>query len=312
MLNVRIKKINSVLPVPCGQVYCISDGDPIEMFEFFRPIAQARGVRFPSLIVPKSLMIKIAYICEYVHRLSLVGKLFGLPAVPPFITRAEVFKSGETHYFKITKAKKELLYNPTISSVEGSIELGKIYRNNLNNDYFFQVPDWTWWILVISGMTLLTLIAFQKYTYVEMAADTTAVKFPAILRSVLKYPDLLVRKPLLIWNVLYVLIRYVTTLVRYISVYVISKIEVFSFFIFRSKHILQLVWWAAIMTHIAETIYTINVAVSIGVKYTLPAWILQTVLLGGPSMNLILARREFMETKKKHKLLLQSNSQKTE
>jgi hypothetical protein len=55
--------------VSAGQAYFISDGRPINNFEFFRPILEGLGYRQPTLRVPTWLMLKIALYIEVAFRL---------------------------------------------------------------------------------------------------------------------------------------------------------------------------------------------------------------------------------------------------
>ncbi|XP_019361022.1 PREDICTED: short-chain dehydrogenase/reductase family 42E member 1 [Gavialis gangeticus] len=90
-----------------GQAYFISDGRPVNNFEFFRPLAEGLGYRFPTLRLPLTLVYFFAFLTEMVH--TLVGPLYNFQ---PLLTRAEVYKTGITHYFSMEKARKELGYTP--------------------------------------------------------------------------------------------------------------------------------------------------------------------------------------------------------
>ena len=68
---------------PCGQAYFISDGTPIDNFEFFRPLLEAREEAFPVVVLPVTVALAVGWVCETLHK-----KL----GIPPFLTRAEVYK----------------------------------------------------------------------------------------------------------------------------------------------------------------------------------------------------------------------------
>jgi hypothetical protein len=57
----------------------------------------------------------------------------------PILTRAEVFKTGVTHYFKIDKAKHDLGYNPKPHDMLGVVhhfrELGYGYKHQKSGRY---------------------------------------------------------------------------------------------------------------------------------------------------------------------------------
>jgi nucleoside-diphosphate-sugar epimerase len=91
--------------VASGQPYFISDGRPVNNFEFFRPLVEGLGYTFPSIRLPLALIYCFAFLTEMAH--FILGRLYNFQ---PFLTRTEVYKTGVTHYFSIEKAKKELGY----------------------------------------------------------------------------------------------------------------------------------------------------------------------------------------------------------
>lgn len=90
-----------------GQAYFISDGRPVNNFEFFRPLVEGLGYSFPKLRLPITLIYLFAFLTEMVHH--VVGPVFNFQ---PLLTRTEVYKTGVTHYFSMAKAKAELGYEP--------------------------------------------------------------------------------------------------------------------------------------------------------------------------------------------------------
>lgn len=151
--------------VPCGMAYFISDGSPISSFEFFRPLTKARGVEFPMYHMSVSFMLKLAAFFEMIHLFCRSLHIH----VEPFMTRAEVYKVGVTHYFSIEKAKHDLGYHPKFDSTEGGQRMFKYYRLHLNNENYFCIPDLYWWFLVFAGMALLGLFAFFDFDFAMLA-----------------------------------------------------------------------------------------------------------------------------------------------
>ncbi|XP_034975237.2 short-chain dehydrogenase/reductase family 42E member 1 isoform X2 [Zootoca vivipara] len=100
-----------------GQAYFISDGRPINNFDFFRPLIEGLGYPFPTYRLPLSVVYFFAFLTEMVH--SVVGRLYNFQ---PFLTRTEVYKTGVSHYFSLEKAKRELGYAPCPHSIEESVE----------------------------------------------------------------------------------------------------------------------------------------------------------------------------------------------
>ncbi|XP_068430970.1 short-chain dehydrogenase/reductase family 42E member 1 [Clinocottus analis] len=90
-----------------GQAYFISDGRPVNNFEFFRPLVEGLGYPFPKLCLPVSLIYFVAFLTEMIHH--LIGPFYNFQ---PLLTRTEVYKTGVTHYFSMAKAKAELGYDP--------------------------------------------------------------------------------------------------------------------------------------------------------------------------------------------------------
>uniref|UniRef100_A0A8C8RD57 Short chain dehydrogenase/reductase family 42E, member 1 n=1 Tax=Pelusios castaneus TaxID=367368 RepID=A0A8C8RD57_9SAUR len=103
--------------IAAGQAYLISDGRPINNFEFFRPLVEGLGYQFPTIRLPLSMVYFFAFLTEMVH--FLVGRFYNFQ---PLLTRTEVYKTGVTHYFSMEKARKELGYNPKEFSLTEVVE----------------------------------------------------------------------------------------------------------------------------------------------------------------------------------------------
>jgi len=141
---------------PAGQAYFISDGTPVENFEFLRLLCLARGRKYPRLVLSTSFMLGVGRLFEWIHHAS---KALGVP-IEPFLTRAEVLKVGVTHYFSIDKAKRDLGYLPSITSQQGAQRIALHYRQQLSNENYFEMPAWYWWTSIIVGMLLTGLVAY--------------------------------------------------------------------------------------------------------------------------------------------------------
>ncbi|XP_070691556.1 short-chain dehydrogenase/reductase family 42E member 1 [Pempheris klunzingeri] len=100
-----------------GQAYFISDGRPVNNFEFFRPLVEGLGYPFPTLRLPVSLIYFVAFLTEMIHH--LVGPFYNFQ---PLLTRTEVYKTGVTHYFSMAKAKAELGYEPQEHNLEEVVQ----------------------------------------------------------------------------------------------------------------------------------------------------------------------------------------------
>lgn len=100
-----------------GQPYFISDGRPVNNFEFFRPLVEGLGYPFPRLCLPIALIYFFAFLTEVLH--ALVGRVYDFQ---PLLTRAEVNKTGVTHYFSMAKANAELGYEPKEHDLEEVVD----------------------------------------------------------------------------------------------------------------------------------------------------------------------------------------------
>lgn len=96
-----------------GQAYFVSDCDPINNFEFFRPLIEGLGYSYPKFAVPRNIMMFVAWNIEWVHR--MVHRIYNFQP----LTRTEINKVSVTHYFKPDKARNELGYEPFITTEEG-------------------------------------------------------------------------------------------------------------------------------------------------------------------------------------------------
>ncbi|XP_035696140.1 short-chain dehydrogenase/reductase family 42E member 1-like [Branchiostoma floridae] len=107
--------------VAAGQAYFISDGKPVNNFEFFRPLVEGLGYTYPTVRVPVSLVYFFAFLTEMVH--YVVGRFYNFQ---PLLTRTEVYKTGVTHYFNLGKAKRELGYEPVTYDLSEVVQWFKI------------------------------------------------------------------------------------------------------------------------------------------------------------------------------------------
>ncbi|XP_066541565.1 short-chain dehydrogenase/reductase family 42E member 1 [Hoplias malabaricus] len=107
LVSAHILAAKALTEKAAGQAYFISDGRPVNNFEFFRPLVEGLGYTFPKLRLPISLVYFFAFLTEMIH--SAVGHFYNFQ---PLLTRTEVYKTGVTHYFSIEKARAELGYKP--------------------------------------------------------------------------------------------------------------------------------------------------------------------------------------------------------
>jgi 3beta-hydroxy-delta5-steroid dehydrogenase/steroid delta-isomerase len=98
----------------CGQAYFVTDGAPINYWEFFRPIVTALGFRFPERRIPASLMLGVAWVWEWLHR--------AVRFPPPLLTHLEVRKVVLSHYSRIDRAHRDFGWVPPVTPGEALAE----------------------------------------------------------------------------------------------------------------------------------------------------------------------------------------------
>lgn len=232
-------------PSPAGQAYFISDGTPIHNFEFLRPLCEARGRVYPTLVLSTSFMLHLAYVFESIFYIS---SRLGYP-IEPFLTRAEVLKVGINHYFSIKKASQELGYKPLLTSHDGALQIAEYYGNCLHNHDYFDFPPIILWILILYGLIMLSLVSILN---------------PSNSSSILHSP-------------------------------LIRPINQLAYSIFRNQFNLQIVLLLAIAAHVFESMYAMYLARGrLNCRNTWLLWGIQTLLLGYPSLQLLMARESFM------------------
>lgn len=97
-----------------GNSYFISDGEPINNFLFFKPLVEGLGYNYPSHNIPMWVVYYTAFLIELVH--SVVGRY--IYNFQPLLTRAEVLKTGVTHYFSMKEALQDFGYRPEHRSLD--------------------------------------------------------------------------------------------------------------------------------------------------------------------------------------------------
>ncbi|TJY62939.1 NAD-dependent epimerase/dehydratase family protein [Sinimarinibacterium sp. CAU 1509] len=95
-----------------GEIYFVTDGEPVELRSFITALLRARGVRVPDKSVPHAVALALAMVTEALwERLHLKGH-------PP-ATRTAVRLFGESVTVRDDKARRELGYVGHVSRDEG-------------------------------------------------------------------------------------------------------------------------------------------------------------------------------------------------
>ncbi len=104
-----------------GQAYFINDGEPINMFEFSRPVMEACGQRYPRFRVAGPLVRFVMTLWQRLHF------RFGLPKPP--IEPLAVERVYLDNYFSIAKARRDLGYEPLFTTEQAMVECLPYYTD---------------------------------------------------------------------------------------------------------------------------------------------------------------------------------------
>jgi len=112
--------------IASGKAYFISDGEPKNTFEFFRPLVEGFGKQMPEKVLGAGMLRIIASVGQSLHF------LFG--AAEPMLSPHAVDKVSVTHYALNDLAEKELGFKPVISYAEGMKECVEARQNSAGNE----------------------------------------------------------------------------------------------------------------------------------------------------------------------------------
>ena len=110
-----------ICPNAVGNVYILAGDEPVVLNELFRMSAEAIGVRPPWLRVPFTPVYLAGYLCEL---------LFKPLGIDPPLHRRRVNFFKNTRWFDISKAKRELGFQPRMDMGTGLRTVVDWYRAN--------------------------------------------------------------------------------------------------------------------------------------------------------------------------------------
>ena len=99
-----------------GEAYFVTDGEPVEFREFATELLATQGIEAPDRNAPRALVGALAAVGEGAWR------LLPLPGAPP-VTRMAYWLAALDTTIDISKARRELGYEPVITREEGLAEL---------------------------------------------------------------------------------------------------------------------------------------------------------------------------------------------
>lgn len=109
-----MKALENTPDVVSGKAYFISQGDPVNMWQWINQVLEVHGLSPIKRALSTRVAYPLACAMEYgAKALSLVGV-----KVTPLLTRFLVSEMSTDHYFNITRAKTDLGYFPSCSIAE--------------------------------------------------------------------------------------------------------------------------------------------------------------------------------------------------
>lgn len=107
------EKLTVAPEVAGGQAYFITDEEPMNLMDWFKPLVEALGHRMPRLSIPGAPLYYLGWLGEWLHAL-------GGPR--PMMSRLEVHNLTSSFTFRTDKARRDLGYRPLIGRDEGMRE----------------------------------------------------------------------------------------------------------------------------------------------------------------------------------------------
>ncbi len=104
-----------------GQAYFINDGEPINMFEFTRPVVEACGQRLPKFRVPGRLVHVVMTVWQWLH--------FRLGVPKPLLEPLAVERIYLDNYYSVAKAARDLGYRPLFTTEEAMAQCLPYYTD---------------------------------------------------------------------------------------------------------------------------------------------------------------------------------------
>ncbi|QVI29554.1 NAD-dependent epimerase/dehydratase family protein [Mycolicibacterium neoaurum] len=104
-----------------GQAYFINDGEPLNMFEFARPVVVACGRKLPNIRVSGRLVHKAMMGWQWLH--------FKYGIREPLVEPLAVERLYLNNYFSIAKARRDLGYEPLFTTEQAMAECLPYYTD---------------------------------------------------------------------------------------------------------------------------------------------------------------------------------------
>jgi deazaflavin-dependent oxidoreductase (nitroreductase family) len=149
-----------------GQAYFITDGVPINYFEFFRPIVEGLGFEHPKRRIPAAPLLAFVTVWEFLHATIKIPR--------PMLTPMELRKIVVSHYNRIDKARRDFGWVPKVSMDDAMARCLEHCRELLAKREGVDRPHWGWWASILGGMTLLGTLTLSPEAHALWSRSVTS------------------------------------------------------------------------------------------------------------------------------------------
>ncbi|KAJ0255951.1 hypothetical protein HA466_0089870 [Hirschfeldia incana] len=140
-----------------GKAYFVSDGNPINFFEFLQPLLKNLDYDLPKSSLSIPLAVSLGNICKATY--IMLSPLLNQRWIPqPLILPPEVYKVGVTNYYSIQKAKEELGYEPKTQPDKAMIETISYFRDKKRREV--DGPSIYAWLFCVIGLPSILSVAW--------------------------------------------------------------------------------------------------------------------------------------------------------
>ena len=105
----------------CGQAYFISQGEPVRCWDWINEILALDGLPAVEKSISGRAAWRLGSLLEFVY--TVLGR-----SVEPPMTRFLAAQLSTSHYFNISRAKRDFHFEPKISTEEGMRRLGESFK----------------------------------------------------------------------------------------------------------------------------------------------------------------------------------------
>lgn len=128
--------------ISAGEAYIITDPKPHNQFVWMSEFVEGLGYSMPKITIPVFVVLTIAFLCEYIHKL-----LQPLTEVTLFLSRTELYQVCVTHHYKPDKARKQLGFVAVERNLQDIIEYYRV-RGHQRKKWEGFLPSWVLSVLI--------------------------------------------------------------------------------------------------------------------------------------------------------------------